>query len=164
MYKILNQEQLRSVVILNMTAWTYQALKHIIEERFCVLSVWYLKQTIYFLVSVRIREGRFSLARFIFFGKEWQTKIRLDPENFKGSVRNRQQTFLCVFLPKPSLQSFELFSLAVWDLSSPSPCASLLLPPLVALVHDLTFTMLLNMSPLWLLLYQHRASSVSLPF
>lgn len=133
------------------------------KTRLYILSVWYLKQTICFLISIRIREGRFSLAGFIFFGKEWQTKIRLDPENFKGSIRNRQQIFLCVFLPKPSLQSFEFFSLAIWDLSSPSPCAFLLFPLLVALFYDITFAVLLNMSLLWLLLYQFWASSCSLP-
>ena len=146
-----------------MTAWKNQTLKHIVAERSYILSVWYLNQTIWFFISIRIREGRFSLAGFIFFGKEWHTKIRLDPENFKESIRNRQQIFLCGFLPKPSLQSSELFSLAIWDLSSPSPCAFLLFPLLVALFYDLTFAMLLNMSLLWLLLYQLGASSVSLP-
>lgn len=140
-YEILNQEQLGSVIIASMAAWKDQTLKHIVEEGFYILSVWYLKQTICFLISIRIREGRFSLAGFIFFGKEWQTKIRLDPENFKGSIRNRQQIFLCVFLPKPSLQSFELSSLAIWDLSSPSPCAFLPFPHLVALFYNLTFAM-----------------------
>lgn len=133
-YKMLNQEQLWSVLIARVTAWKNQTLKHIIEERFYIWSVWYLKQTICFLTSVRIREGRFSMAGFIFFGKEWQAKIRLDPENFKGSIRNRQQILLCVFLPKPSLQSFQLFSLAIWDLSSPSPCAFLPFPLLVAVL------------------------------
>lgn len=161
-HKMLNQEQLWPVLIASVTAWKNQTIKHIIEERFYILSVWYLKQTICFLISVRIREGRFSLAGFIFFGKEWQAKIRLDPENFKGSIRNRQQIFLCVFLPKPSLQSFQLFSLAIWDLSSPSPRAFLLFP-FWLLSYDLTFAVLLNMSLLWLLLYQLRASSISLP-
>lgn len=107
-HKRLSQEQAGSVAVASMAAWKYQSLKHIAEEKLHILSVWYLKQTICILISVRIREGGFSLARFIFFGKEWQAKIRLDPENFKGSIRNRQQIFLCDFLPKRSLQSFLL--------------------------------------------------------
>lgn len=39
----------------------------------------------------------FSLARFIFFGKEWQTKIRLDPENFKGSIEIDNRSFSVFF-------------------------------------------------------------------
>lgn len=107
-HKRRSQEQAGSVAVASMAAWKYQSLKHIAEEKPHILSVWYLKQTVCFLTSVRIREGGFSLARFIFFGKEWQAKIRLDPENFKGSIRNRQQISLCVFLPKHSLQSFLL--------------------------------------------------------
>lgn len=97
-----------------------------------------------------------------FFGKEWQTKIRLDPENFKGSIEIDNRSF-SVFFCQNLVCS--LLNFSPWPFGTCPVLHHVLFsfPLLVALVYDLTFAMLLNMSPLWLLLYQLRASSVSLP-
>lgn len=120
------QKQLWCVVMASMTACKYRALQHIIEERFCVLSVWYLKQTICFCINIRIRAGGFFPGRVYLFWQRMTHKNQIRSRKLQRVHRNRQQIFLCVFLPKFGLQSFELFSLAIWDLSSPSPCAFLL--------------------------------------
>lgn len=125
-YKV--QKQLWSVLMASMTACKYWTLQHIIEERFCVLSVWYLKQTICFCINIRIREGGFFPGRVYLFWQRMTDKNQIRSRKLQRVHQNRQQIFLCVFLPKLGLQSFELFSLATWDLSSPAPCAFLLSP------------------------------------
>lgn len=125
-YKV--QKQLWSVVMASVTACKYRTLRHIIEERFCILSVWYLKQTICFCINIRIWEGGFFPGRVYLFWQRMTDKNQIRSRKLQRVHWNRQQIFLSVFLPKLGLQSFELFSLAIWDLSSPSPCAFLLSP------------------------------------
>lgn len=105
-----------------------QILNSPTHHRRKVLSVWYLKQTICFCINIRIREGGFFPGRVYLFWQRMTDKNQIRSRKLQRVHRNRQQIFLCVFLPKLGLQSFEVFSLAIWDLSSPSPYAFLLSP------------------------------------